>query len=86
MIFDNAKSKNKIPLIIAIYDFRQCFDSMWQPEVINDFYEAGIQNNWLEHLHEVNKTNNLAVKMPDGISDRKKQLEMFFANGTLVAH
>ena len=45
MIFDHAKSKNKIPLIIAIYDFRQCFDSKWQQEVIHDFYEAGIQNN-----------------------------------------
>ena len=71
MIFDHAKSKNKTPLIIAIYDFRQSFDSMWQQEAINDLYEAGIQDNCLALLHEVNKTNNLAVKTPDGISDRK---------------
>ena len=38
IIFDHAKSKNKTPLTIAIYDFRQCFDYMWQQEVINDLY------------------------------------------------
>ena len=71
IIFDHAKSKNKTPLTIAIYDFRQWFDSMWQQEVINDLYEAGIQDDQLALLNEVNKINNLAVKTPDGISDRK---------------
>ena len=71
IIFDHARSKSKSHLTIAIYDFRQCFDSMWQQEVINDLYEAGVKDDRLALLHEINKTNNVAVKTPDGISERK---------------
>ena len=69
IIFDHARTKNRSPLTVAIYDFRQCFDSMWQQEVVNDLYEAGIQDDRLALLYEVNKTNNVAVKTPDGLSD-----------------
>ena len=64
IIFDHARSKNKCHLTVAIYDFCQCFDSMWQQDVIND---------QLAILNEGNKTNNVTVKAPDGISDSKKK-------------
>ena len=71
ILFDHARSKGKKQITIAIYDFRQCFDSMWQEEVVNDLYEAGVQDDRLALLYEVNKINKVAVKTPDGISERK---------------
>ena len=56
---------------ISIYDCRQCFDSMWQDEVINDIYEAGIRDDKLALLNEINKTNNLAVKTQHRLTERK---------------
>ena len=47
ILFDNTRSKNNRPLSICIYDCRQCFDSMWQDEVINDMFEAGMKNDKL---------------------------------------
>ena len=70
IIFDNASSKKNKPISICIYDCRQCFDSMWQEEVINDLYEAGIQNDKLALLYQINKTNNLAVKTQHGLTER----------------
>ena len=37
---------NKMPGIdVEILDYRQCFDSMWLEESINDLWDAGIQDN-----------------------------------------
>ena len=43
---------------------------MWQEEVINDLYDAGIQDNKLGLLYEINKTNNLAVKIGGDLTER----------------
>ena len=71
IIFDNSSSKKKKPISICIYDCRQCFDPMWQDEVINNLYEAGIRDDKLALLNEINKTNNLAVKTQHGLTERK---------------
>ena len=71
IIFDHARSKNKKQLSICIYDCEQCFDSMWQDEVTNDLYEAGIQNDKLSLLYKINQVNRVAVKTPHGLSQRK---------------
>ena len=44
---------------------------MWHAEVIIDLYDAGIKDDKLSSLHEINKTNNIAVKTQAGISGRK---------------
>ena len=69
--FEHAMSKKNNPITIGIYDYRQCFDSMWQEEVVNDLFEAGIQEVKLVLLFEITKNNKVAVNTPDGLSERK---------------
>ena len=40
--------------------------------VINDLFEAGVQDDKLALLYEINKTNRVAVKTADGLSERKE--------------
>ena len=64
-----SKVENNIDL--EILDFRQCFDSMWLSESINDLYESGIQDENLAIIHASNKHNLVAVNTPVGITDRE---------------
>ena len=75
VIFEHARKRGKKPLTIGIYDYRLCFDSMWQEEVINDLFEAGVQDDKLALLYEINKTNRVAVKTVDGLSEIKKKIK-----------
>ena len=72
IIFENTRNKKEKPISICIYDCRQCFDSLWQEEVINDIYEAGVTSDKLALLYEINKTNYLAVKTQFGLTERSK--------------
>ena len=58
-------------LSIQILDFMSCFESMWQEEKINDLFNAGITNDKLALLYEINKTNEIAVQAPSGLSSVK---------------
>ena len=64
----NGKAK---AIDIEIIDYRQCFDSMWLSESINDLYESGIKDDNLAIIHASNKHNLVAVKTPVGISTRE---------------
>ena len=72
ILFDNASSKKNKPISICIYDCKQCFDSMWQYKVINDIFEAGVNDDKLALLYKINKSNQLAVKTQHGLTDRKE--------------
>ena len=39
---NEAIQSKKMCIDIQILDYRQCFDSMWLDECINDLYEAGL--------------------------------------------
>ena len=45
---------------------------MWQSEVINDIFEAGVNDDKLALLVEINKTNYMSVKTPLGLTERKE--------------
>ena len=60
------------PVTFQILDYASCFDSMWQEEVTNDLFDAGIQNDKLALLYDINRTNNIAVQTPVGQSKRVK--------------
>ena len=55
---------------ILMYDYRQCFDTLWLQECINDLYDAGIQDDKLALIYEVNKNNKVAIKTPFGTTPR----------------
>ena len=41
-IINEALQKKSEPVDIVIVDYKQCFDSLWLEECMNDLYEAGI--------------------------------------------
>ena len=44
VISDVLSTKSKKPIDIQIFDYRQCFDSLWLQECMNDLYTAGLDN------------------------------------------
>ena len=69
IINETIKTKNK-SVDIEIPDYRQCFDSMWLEEVVNDLYEAGINNDNLALIYEANKKDKVSVQTPHGPTER----------------
>ena len=67
-------SKKKKPIDIQIKDYRQCFDSMWLEDTLNDMYEAGagVVDDKLALLFEANKEVNVSVKTHLGLTIRDK--------------
>ena len=68
IINDAVHTKKNVDILI--YDYRQCFDSLWLEECINDLYDAGITDDQLALIYEANKRNNVAVKTPYGLTER----------------
>ena len=48
---------------IQIVDYKQCFDSMWLEDCINDLFEAGIVDDKLALIYKSNESNKVAVKL-----------------------
>ena len=70
IICDVLSKKNKKPIDVQIFDYKQCFDSLWIEECLNDFYEGGLQNEKLALLYNVNKNVKVVVKTPVGKTNR----------------
>ena len=62
IIFEHARSNKKKQISVCIYDCEQCFDSMWQDEVTNNLYDAGVKSDKLSLLQKINKVNIVPVK------------------------
>ena len=70
IICDVLSSKKKLPIDVGIFDYRQCFDSLWLQECMNDIYKGGIQDDKFALLYNINTHVNMAVKTPVGKSKR----------------
>ena len=66
IITDTLKNKNKKPIDVQIYDYKQCFDGLWLEESLNDLYDGGLKDEKLNILHSANKVVNIVVKTPVG--------------------
>ena len=53
-----------------LFDVEKCFDALWVEECINDVFEAGLDNDKLVLLYLENQNANIAIKTPEGKSDR----------------
>ena len=60
----NESLKININVDIEILDYKQCFDSMWLDETVNDLYEAGLKNDNLNVIYNLNQENKVAVVSP----------------------
>ena len=54
-IINNVLQDKSKAVDIQILDYKQCFDSMWLEDTLNDLYDAGIQDDTLAVLYEANK-------------------------------
>ena len=67
----NSVLKEKLePIDVQVYDVEKCFDALWLEECINDFYEAGLNNDKLPLLFLENQNAKVAVKTEQGMSSR----------------
>ena len=71
IISDVLSSKSNNPIDIQILDYKQCFDSLWLKECLNDFYSAGVQDDKFALLYNVNSNVEIAVRTPVGKTSRE---------------
>ena len=72
VINDVIHNPKRDSIDIEILDYRQCFDSMWMEEVLNDLWEAGIQDDNLSLIARVNESVEVSVKTPFGKTGSKE--------------
>ena len=70
IINEVLSSKTKIPVDISIFDYKQCFDSLWLEECMNDMYSGGLKDDKFALLYNVNSSVKVAVKTPVGKTTR----------------
>ena len=66
IISDVLSKKTNIPIDLQIFDYKQCFDSLWLQECMNDMYSAGLKDDKFQLLYDVNSCVNVAVITPVG--------------------
>ena len=54
IIHEVLKSKNKTPIQLQIYDYKQMFDSMDLTEAISDMFDVGLRNDNLNLIYKAN--------------------------------
>ena len=66
IICDVLSTKKKTPIDLQIFDYKQCFDTLWIEECMNDIFKGGIQDDKFALLYNVNTRVDVAVKTPVG--------------------
>ena len=66
IICDTLSSKAKKSIDLQIYDYKQCFDSLWLEECLNDMYSGGLKDDKLNLLYSANQLVNIAIRTPVG--------------------
>ena len=61
-VINNVINGNGPETDLQLFDIRQCFDSMWLRETLNDMFDADINDDYLAMLFETNKKCELAIK------------------------
>ena len=69
-IMNTKKLQHEEALDVQVYDVEQCFDALWLKEVIACLYKAGLDNDKLPLLFLENRNAQVAVKTPNGLSNR----------------
>ena len=71
IISDVLSTKSRKPIDIQIFDYKQCFDSLWLRECMNDVFEAGLNDDKFAILYNANSNVQIAVKTPVGRTSRE---------------
>ena len=65
-------SKEKHPVLLQIYDYRQMFDAIFLEEALSDLYDAGCKDDNLSLLYSANKEIFMTVNSPHGQTEEQK--------------
>ena len=65
---DHAKYLKK-PVYLTLYDYTQCFDSLWLDDCLLSLHKLGIQTELLNVIKNLNETSNIKVKTPVGLTE-----------------
>ena len=57
----NFSLNQNLEVDITSYDLKQCFDSMWKKETLNDFWNVGINDNKFSLVSKLNKSCDVEV-------------------------
>ena len=71
LIHETLKRKSMKPICLQIYDYSQMFDTIDLKQALCDLFDAGVVDDDLKLLFEANKDIMMAVKTPDGLTDRQ---------------
>ena len=80
----NEAIQMKINIDLNFYDIKQCYDSVWLHQAINDLYKAGVQNRNLNILFSGNSKTRMCVRTSVGDTDRI-QLNHVLMQGSVPA-
>ena len=69
IICDILSKKHNHPVDLQIYDYKQCFDSLWLEESMNDIFSGGVNDDKFAVLHNMNTHVKVAIKTPIGKTD-----------------
>ena len=69
-VLNSVTHRESPPVDIHMYDISKCFDGLWLEECCNNLFEAGVTDDKLAMIYEGNKMNHVAVKTPNGLTDR----------------
>ena len=70
IICDVLSNKKKTPVDLQIFDYRQCFDSLWIEDCMNDLFKGGLNDDKFALLYNINKLVKVAIKTPVGKTRR----------------
>ena len=65
---DHAVYLNR-PLYITVYDFSQCFDSLWLADSLLSLWKLGVRSETLSNISKMNETCKIVVKTPIGLTE-----------------
>ena len=57
------------PLYVTLYDYSQCFDSLWLTDCLLSMIKIGVDKETVSILKKLNDTCNIKVKTPAGMTD-----------------
>ena len=66
IIHDVMSARNKEPVLLQIYDYRQMFDAIFLEEAISDLYDAGCKDDNLSLIYQANNEITMSVNTPHG--------------------
>ena len=82
IIHEVLKSKNKTPIQLQIYDYKQMFDSLDLTEATSDMFDVGLRNDNLNLIYKANDEIQMAVKTPGGLTDRQTMKNLVLQGDT----